>query len=721
VTGLPNDPSNDPSRLQRQLHDLARDLRWFGDLEVRALFTDLLEHPAVIEHPAVAAGHDTTDGDVRHPLDPYGIVTTLPASVLAALAADAAFSARVHDLAAARVAHVAHAPDLHGGARMVAYLSAEFALADPFHSYSGGLGVLAGDHVRSADELGVPLVAIGLAYRDGYFAQRIDADGGQVALPAVNDLTDGRLTAVTDPAGEPVHVTIELAEGVVVACAWRLDVGRVPVLLLDTDLEQNTPELRAITRTLYGGDRETRLRQELVLGVGGVRLLAALGTDVVTYHLNEGHSAFAGLERLSVHRRDGLALPEAIDAVRAELQFTTHTPVPAGHDTFDWDLAEPHLRALSQRAGIGYEGLWDLATGDGFPTWNQTVLALRLSGRTNGVARLHGEVSRRMFTSLWPDRDVADVPIDHVTNGVHPSSWTGPDMAALLDRHVPGWRGGVAPEAWQTLRAVDRRELWAARRRSRARLLAEVTRRADGRAARTGTAPLGQGLDPDTLTIGFARRFATYKRGNLMLRDADRLARLLGATDRPVQIIVAGKAHPADGEGQAVLRELVHAAADPAMSGRLVVVEGYDLTLGGLLTSGCDVWLNTPLRPNEASGTSGMKAAMNGGLNLSVLDGWWDEAVLDQGPHAEVGIGWSIGGRDGDVDVDVHARDAADALDLYRLLEDEVVPTFHDRDADGVPQRWATMMLDATVLLSPVYSSHRMVTDYAQRYALERR
>jgi glycogen phosphorylase len=715
VSGLPNDPDDarGTASLRLRLLELARDLRWFGDLSVRALFGD------IAEHPTVAALVASADRDLRHPLDPFALVTALTADALTALASDRDVAARVHALSDARRARSALAPDLSGGTRVVAYLSAEFALADPFHSYSGGLGVLAGDHVRSAAELGIPLVAVSLAYRDGYFEQQIDANGDQVALPASNLLEDGLLAAVLGADGRPLHVEVELGETTIAARVWRVDVGAVPVLLLDTDVEVNTPEQRAITRTLYGGDRLMRLQQELVLGVGGVRLLAALGTDVVRYHLNEGHSAFAALERLAVHRAAGTPLDGAIAAVRDELQFTTHTPVPAGHDTFAWELAEPHLRPLAQRAGIGFEGLWDLATGDGFPTWNQTLLALRLSGRTNGVARLHGEVSRHMFTALWPDRDVTAVPIDHVTNGVHPSSWTGPDMAAILDRHVPAWQGGVAAAAWQALRTVDRDELWAARRRSRVRLLAEVERRAAARAARTGASSLGHGLDPDALTIGFARRFATYKRGNLMLRDAQRLARILADTSRPVQILVAGKAHPADGEGQAVLRELVHAAGDPSMAGRLVVVEGYDLTLGGLLTAGCDVWLNTPLRPNEASGTSGMKAAMNGGLNLSVLDGWWDEAVLDQGPQAEIGIGWSIGGRD--PITDVQERDASDALDLYRLLEDEVVPTFHDRDAAGLPQRWLTMMLDAIVLLSPAYSSHRMVSDYAQRYSLGRR
>ncbi len=690
---------NDAPTLRAQLDRLARNLRWFSDQPTRTLFGDL------------AAPLDGVDGR-----DPMAVVQALDDDALTQLTHDPATMDRVRALVAALDGELAGAPDLGADARVVAYLSAEFALSDPLHTYSGGLGVLAGDHLRSASDLALPLVAVGLAYRDGYFTQTVDAHGQQHADPAPNDLERSAAEPVVDRKGERLSVEVAMGDGVVTVQAWRVAVGRVPLILLDTDVEGNAVHHRDITRHLYGGDKDTRIRQELVLGVGGVRMLEAMGIQPSVYHLNEGHAAFAALERLGVHRRAGKDLDAALDALRDELQFTTHTPVPAGHDTFDRGLAEHHLRPLADHLGIAFEGLWPLATGGDFHTWNQTVLALKLAGRTNGVARLHGEVSRSMFSSLWPDRPVEDVPIDHVTNGVHPTSWTGPEIAALLDAYVPGWRRGTDPAAWKLLREVDREVLWQARTRARGRLIEAVRARTAVRAARTGVSAGGEGLDPEALTIGFARRFATYKRGSLMLRDLDKLGAILGDDDRPVQILVAGKAHPADRDGQGVLRHLVDTSADPRLKGRLVFIEGYDLELGGLLTSGCDVWLNTPLRPKEASGTSGMKSAMNGGLNLSVLDGWWDEAVSDQGPLAEEGIGWSIGDRS--PVTDPGARDAADAEELYRLLTEEVVPTFHERDTAGLPRRWLTMALDAIVLLSPVYSTHRMVHDYGVRYGV---
>jgi glycogen phosphorylase len=696
---------NDVTALHAELEQLARNLRWFYHPPTRALFRDLAERIG--------------EGDARQPIDgrdPVAVFHALDEATLVTLAADPALRSRIGELAGDLAGELSGAPALTTGNRVVAYLSAEFALCDPLHTYSGGLGVLAGDHLRSASDLALPLVAVGLAYRDGYFTQTVDAAGNQIADPAPNDLAHSAAIPVVDRRGARLTVTVPMGDGEVTVQAWRVSVGRVPLFLLDTDIEDNPPHHRAITWHLYGGDRDTRIRQELVLGVGGVRMLEAMGIQPALYHLNEGHAAFAALERLGVHRRAGRDLATSLAAVRGELHFTTHTPVPAGHDTFDHGLAEHHLRPLCHHLGIPFEQLWGLATGPGFPIWNQTVLALKLAERTNGVARLHGEVSRSMFSSLWPDRDVANVPIDHVTNGVHPTSWTGPEIAALLDEHVPGWRRGTEASAWKALRDLDPAVLWDARCRARARLFASVKQRLQLRAERTGVSAGGSGLDPDALTIGFARRFATYKRGTLMLRDIDRLGAILGDAERPVQILVAGKAHPADRDGQAVLRQLVEASGDPRLAGRLVFLEGYDLELGGLLTSGCDVWLNTPLRPKEASGTSGMKAALNGSLNVSVLDGWWDEAMSDQGRFAEVGIGWAIGDRA--PVTDAADRDAADASELYRLLAEEVVPTFYDRDEAGLPRRWLTMALDAIVLLSPVYSTHRMVADYAVRYGV---
>jgi glycogen phosphorylase len=692
--------------LRNELRSLATNLRWTWHRPTRELFAEL-----------AADAWDATDRD------PWRIVAELSDEQLAGLAANEPLRDRVAQLAADLAEHLASADTWSvraGGDRQrtVAYLSAEFGLADRFKTYSGGLGVLAGDHLRSASDLGLPLVAVGLGYRDGYFRQTIDEHGQQQASPATNDFAELAAEPVVDADGERVHVEVEGGDGVVAVQAWRVQVGRVPVYLLDTDVATNPPHLRAITGQLYGGDADTRLRQELVLGVGGIRLLTAIGLRPDVVHLNEGHAAFAGLERLGEHRRAGRSLADAVAAVRDELVFTTHTPVPAGHDTFHWDLVSHHLRPLTRELDVAFEGLWELATHEGHAPWNQTILALRLAGRSNGVARLHGHVSRQMWSHLWPDRPVEQAPIDHVTNGVHPASWVGPHVAEVLDEGLgSGWEDDLDPARFEAIRDLDPARVWAAHQRARARLLATVQRRAAARAERTGTPLAGAGIDPDALTIGFARRFATYKRGTLLASDLDRLGAILGDEDRPVQLLIAGKAHPADHDGQRLIAELVGLAGDPRLAGRIMFLEGYDLRLAAELVAGCDVWLNTPLRPNEASGTSGMKAAMNGGLNLSVLDGWWDEAVTDLADQATPpGFGWVIG--DAHLLDDRHAQDLRDADALYRLLADEVVPAFYDRDADGIPRTWVRMMLESMRWLTPRFSSHRMVADYAERYGV---
>jgi glycogen phosphorylase len=691
--------------LRAELDVLANNLRWFWHEPAQALFRRLAE-------PS------------WHELDrnPVAVVASISRERMSTLARDPQFVAEVRELTDnlrdTLLDHDTWYDRVAGDpTRTVAYLSAEFALADSLRTYSGGLGVLAGDHVRSASSLGLPLVAVGLAYRDGYFRQEIDERGHQHAHPAHNDFERLPATRVTGADGHRVTVEVPMGDGTVRVQGWVVHVGRIPVYLLDTDVDGNADVHRAITGQLYGGDADTRIRQELVLGVGGPRFLAALGIRPNVFHLNEGHAAFAGIERLGAHVAAGSTLDDAIAAVRDELVFTTHTPVPAGHDRFDHGLVHHHLSPLAGQLGLSFDALWGLATGPGEDRWNQTILALHLAGRSNGVARLHGVVSRQMWAGLWPERPVDEVPIDHVTNGVHPSSWTGPEIASLLDRELGrAWRTDFDPALWEPLRALEPAELWRARTAARHRLLDTVRQRMARQAARTGAAVNGHGLDPDALTIGFARRFATYKRATLLAHDVDRLAAILGSSDRPVQLLVAGKAHPQDREGQGLITQLVELSRDPRLAGRLVFLEGYDLELGKALTSGCDVWLNNPLRPMEASGTSGMKAAMNGVLNLSVLDGWWDEAVADLQPLAEIGFGWAIGSDR--TSEDRAAQDAADADALYRLLSDEVVPTFNDRGADGVPYRWTTMMNDAIRVLGPRFSTHRMVADYAQRYGL---
>jgi glycogen phosphorylase len=688
-------------RLRADLDRLARDLRWAFHGPTRALFEEL--------DPV---------GWQRTGRNPVALLASLDADRLATAAAEhPTFAARVADAVNELFGYHREADTWYarrGGDphRTVAYYSAEFGLADCLHTYSGGLGVLAGDHLRSASDLGLPLVAVGLAYRDGYFRQWIDADGWQHHDPATNDWPHAPVEPVVDATGQRVTVTVPLGDGEVTVQAWKVQVGRVPLYLLDTAVAPNPPAHRAITGQLYGGNEDTRIRQEIVLGVGGARLLAALGIDVAVHHLNEGHAAFAGLERLRHHLAEDVDLEEAVRRVRGELVFTTHTPVAAGHDQFPHSLASYHLTPLAGELGVDFEQLWDLATGDDdHDEWSMTVLALRLAGRSNGVARLHGQVSRRMWAHLWPELDVDQVPISHVTNGVHPGMWVGDELARLYDWRLGAtWRRTTDPAVWGRILAVDPAELWAAHVASRRQLIATARDRLADQARRLGIGPDGRGLDPDALTIGFARRFATYKRATLLAHDLDRLRAIIGDADRPVQLLIAGKAHPRDESGKVLIQRLIELSRDPALRGRLVFLEGYDLDLARALVSGVDVWLNNPLRPLEASGTSGMKAAMNGVLNLSVLDGWWDEAVADLADQAAAGFGWAIGDRD--ESADEPTRTARDADALYRLLTDEVVPAFHDRDGAGVPRRWTAMMQDAIALLSPAYSTHRMVADY---------
>jgi glycogen phosphorylase len=683
--------------LRADLERLAHDLRWAFHGPTRTLFSEL-----------------DPEAWQRTGRNPVALLATIDDDRLAAV--DPGFEARVRDAVADLAAYHDDQDTWyaqHGGdpGRTVVYYSAEFGIADCLHTYSGGLGVLAGDHLRSASDLGIPLIGVGLAYRDGFFRQRLGADGWQHHDPAANDWHRAPVEPVVDATGERVTIAVELGDGEVAVQAWRVQVGRVPLYLLDTDVETNSEPHRAVTGQLYGGDEDTRLRQELVLGVGGVRLLAALGIEPDVHHLNEGHAAFAGLERLRRHLGAGNDLATAIERVREELVFTTHTPVAAGHDEFPHPLASYHLGPLVSRLGVPFERVWDLATGEGDEKWSMTVLALRLAGRSNGVARLHGEVSRRMWARLYPGRSVEDVPISHVTNGVHPGMWVGDRLAELYDERLgPDWRRTVDGATWTRIHDVELERLWDAHVHARWELVAAAREQLTEQARRLGTGPDGSGLDPEALTIGFARRFATYKRATLLAHDRDRLVEIVADPDRPVQVLIAGKAHPRDDDGKRVLQQLVELSRDPALRGRLVFLEGYDLALAHRLVTGVDVWLNNPLRPLEASGTSGMKAAMNGVLNLSILDGWWDEAVADHASRADVGFGWAIGDRD-ETGTEPSRR-ARDAASLYDLLADEVVPAFYERDDAGLPGRWVAMMRDSVALLSPAYSTHRMVANY---------
>ncbi len=593
-----------------------------------------------------------------------------------------------------------------------AYFSAEFGLHESLPIYSGGLGILAGDHIKSASDLGIPLVGVGLFYGQGYFRQRLDVNGWQREEYLATDVSQLPMEPAIGANGLPITVQVETRHGVIRAKVWRARVGRCDLLLLDSNIDGNAPEDRELTSRLYGGDGRDRIRQELLLGVGGFRALRAMGITPGILHLNEGHSGFAVLE--SVRDRmdeEGIGFDEAASRVAREVVFTTHTPVPAGHDRFDDGLMEEYLGPLRDRLGISRESVMALGSeGNYGGQFCMTVLGLRLSRRANAVSALHGSVSRAMWTSLYPGKSEDAVPIGHITNGVHVPTWLAPQMFRLYDRHLgPGWHEHSGESRiWEGIENVDDGELWETHVSLKLRLLEFVRRRAAERAARFGATPqtlqrLGRTLTPDALTIGFARRFATYKRANLILADIEKLADMVGDPKRPVQFVFAGKAHPMDEPGKRVLQQIAELQYDPRFADRLVFVEDYDIEVGRHFVQGVDVWLNNPRRPLEASGTSGQKVVLNGGLNLSILDGWWAEAY--DGLN-----GFAIGAGRTHSRPEVH--DARDADDLLRALRDEVIPLYYQRDRDGLPRGWIRRMKRTIRTLGWRFNADRMVMDY---------
>ncbi|MDE3189879.1 MAG: alpha-glucan family phosphorylase [Acidobacteriota bacterium] len=573
---------------------------------------------------------------------------------------------------------------------LVGYFSAEFGLDESLPVYSGGLGILAGDHLKSASELGVPLVAVGLNYFRGYFRQRLDEGDRQVERYPRNDGARLPLTLV------PMAPTVELADEAGNLVSVRIGVsralvGRISLYLLDTKVEGNPEWARDVTNTLYGGDRLNRLRQELVLGIGGVRVLRRLGLDPSVFHMNEGHSAFFQVERMrELVEDEGLDRDAALERLRASTVFTTHTPVPAGNEVFDPELLRPNLAPLVERCGFEWDEFVELGKVHPDDAFGMTPFALRTSAFANGVSKLHASVSREMWHDLWPDVPVDDVPITSITNGVHVRTWLGGDLEGMLGTNTP-----------RLERAFDLsdEDLWDAHRGSKARLLEFISR--------TRGAP---GLDPEALTIGFARRFATYKRAGLLFSQAERLAALLGDRDRPLQILVAGKAHPADDAGKDVIRQVVDFAR--GTEHRVVFLPDYEMTLARRLVQGVDVWLNTPRRPMEASGTSGMKAALNGVLNCSILDGWWAEGYA---PNR----GFAIGGEgDPRAQRTEEEQDADDVEALYAVLEQQVLPAFFERDERGLPPRWLAMMRHSIAELGTEFSTNRMVREYVEKMYL---
>ena len=692
-----------PARINR-IGELATDIWWSWQPAARALFRrlDLADWRATAHNPARMLHTLSADTMQRAATDPAFV---------------ALYDAAIAGMDAARQPAQswwkAEGPAAQG--KVIAYFSAEFALHQSLPIYAGGLGVLAGDHCKEASDLGVPLVGVGFMYPQGYFHQRVSNDGWQQEHYERINWADAPIEAAITPDGKPCITAVPLGDRTVLASVWRVRVGHVRLYLLDTDLEENAPWDRELSARLYGGDRETRIQQEVILGIGGVRVLRAMGIEPAVWHLNEGHAAFVVLQRIREHIEQGLSFDDALEMVRKSTVFTTHTPVPAGHDAFPYHLVEKHLAGCwgelgQHRARFLALGEHDNGHGSQF---NMTALAMRAAGGINAVSELHGHVTREMWQPMWPDRPVDGVPVQAITNGVHVPTWVAADVRQLLDTHLGAdWVHRVDDaETWRRFDAMPDQELWQVRLTLRAALFGFVRERARQRWTVERVAPArvlthGSMLDPNALTIGYARRFAAYKRPELIFHDAERLARLLNAPGRPVQIVFAGKAHPADDPAKHHLQRVFRRALDPIFGGRVAFIDDYDLHVAHLLVQGCDVWLNNPRKPLEASGTSGMKASINGVPHLSIGDGWWAEGYTGDN-------GWLIDGKAGDDNPD--ATDAADAESLYTLLERDVVPAFYDRDAAGVPTAWMKVMREAMRTNIPRFSTSRMLKDYVRK------
>ena len=698
---------NLPPRLQC-LHKLSLNLRWSWNHPAIELFRTL--DPDLWEQ----TGHN-----------PRLILGRIDQRRLSELCVDEAFLAQMDRAAADLDEYLAGAgwfAAAHPEAMAVriAYFSAEFGLTECIPNYAGGLGILAGDHLKSASDLGLPLVGVGLLYQGGYFHQYLNADGWQQETYPINDFHNLPIQPMEEQPGKPLKVHIEFPGRMLAAQVWKVQVGRVPLYLLDTNVPENQSGDRNVTGALYGGDRELRIQQEIVLGIGGMRALRALGIQPTVCHMNEGHSAFLGPERTRMMMEElGCSYHEARQVTAAGSVFTTHTPVAAGFDRFDPGLVDKYLREYARSLGLNMEQF--LAYGRETPgnpgePLNMAYMAARHSSYTNGVAKLHGLVTRKMAQPMWAGYPEDEVPIGSVTNGIHTRSWISMEMSALFNRYLgPQWGEKPADTAlWQRVDRIPDQELWRVhqirRERlvhyARTRLISQVKQRG-GTAADVTLA--GGVLAPDVLTIGFARRFATYKRATLLLRDMDRLKRILNHATRPVQILLAGKAHPHDTEGKELIRQIIRFAQDSQVRRSVVFLEDYDISVARYLVQGADVWLNAPRRPNEASGTSGMKLLANGGLNLSILDGWWDEAYDPE-------VGWAIG-KGEEYDNPEH-QDLVESEALYHLLEKDVVPLFYDRDSLGIPRGWLAKMKASMRRLTPVFSTNRMVAEYAERFYL---
>ena len=692
-----------PDRLQ-VLHKIAYNLWWVWHADAVALFRRI--NPDLFE----ALDHS-----------PVRLLTSTAQSRFEELSRDAGFLADL-DRVGAHLDAYQSAPTWFGqshgadSAARVAYFSMEFGIHESVPVYSGGLGVLAGDHLKSASDLGLPLMGVSLMFREGYFRQYLNSDGWQQERYPENDFFNLPLIAETNPDGSPIHVAAPLPGRDVMLRVWRIQVGRVPLYLLDANIAQNRPEDRGITSQLYGGDTHMRIQQEIVLGIGGLRALRAIGKEPTVCHMNEGHAAFVTLERIRVLvQEQGFPFAVAAEAVKAGTCFTTHTPVPAGNDAFPQAMIEQYLGGYLGQFGVDRATLAMLGrqhpdnAGEPF---GMTVLALKLANTSNGVSKLHGTVSRKMWNDIWAGLSAAEVPIGSITNGVHTQSWIAPEMGELFDRYLHvGWESKPTDYAvWQKVDQIPDGELWRTHARCRAKLVAFARTRLTAQLQRRGAPPheiraAGEVLDPDALTIGFARRFATYKRGDLVFRDADRLAKIVNDSTKPVQFVFAGKAHPKDNGGKELIARVVQQARKAEFRKHVVFLEDYDMNVARHMVHGVDVWLNNPRRPLEASGTSGMKVAANGGLNCSILDGWWVEGY--DGDN-----GWAIGS--GEEYADLNYQDEVESRQLYELIERDITPLFYDRDAEHLPRNWVRRMKRSIGTLVSAFNTNRMVGDYLQ-------
>ncbi|MGH9342346.1 MAG: alpha-glucan family phosphorylase [Terriglobia bacterium] len=690
--------------IQERLWSLARNLCWSWDTNSTGLFRDL--DPVrwrELNHNPISLLGEISLAEIERRAEELGLHSRI----------NYAYRRQREYLEPDRTWGARHAGVLRP--RPVAYFSAEFGLHESVPIYSGGLGILAGDHIKSASDLDIPLTGVGLFYGQGYFRQRLDREGWQQEEYLKTEAGELPMELAIGTGGEPVMVQIETRSGPIRAKVWRMKVGRRDLLLLDSNVEGNAPEDCELTSRLYGGDGRIRIRQELLLGVGGFRALRAMGITPGVLHLNEGHSGFAVLEavRDRMHE-EGLGFDEAVSRVAREVVFTTHTPVPAGHDRFGPNLIEEHLGPLRESLGISHDALMALgrvAPDDPHESFCMTVLGLKLSRRANAVSALHGKVTRAMWAGLYPGKPEDMAPIGHITNGVHVPSWLAPQMFQLYERHLePGWHEQSGePRIWEGIESVDSGELWEAHLSLKSRLLEFVRHRATEQAERRGEPPevlrrFGRLLSPDALTVGFARRFATYKRANLILADLERLSSMVNDPKRPVQFVFAGKAHPRDEPGKRMLQQIADLMRQTRFADKFVFVEDYDVNVGRYLVQGVDVWLNNPRRPFEASGTSGMKVVLNGGLNLSVLDGWWAEGY--DGLN-----GFAIG--NGKTHSNTDLQDGRDGDDLLRVLGDEVIPLYYQRDQNGLPLLWIKRMKRAIRTLGWRFNADRMVMDYA--------